>query len=127
MSPQKLLIPGIILFYLLSLVPVHAFECTEFWVCTDWSYCLGSEIRMRTCHDLNRCGTEDAKPPETEKCTPVQPREANLPENNDTGGVTGLIVTNTPTILGIAAIILFLAVYLTYKKWKDMRMFISSP
>jgi len=125
MTVAKILIPGILALYFLSLIPVQAVECTEFWVCTDWSYCLGSGIRMRTCSDVNRCGTQETKPAETEKCTPVQPREINLPEK-DTGGVTGLLVSNTPTILGIVVLVLFVAVYLTYRKWKDVRMFISS-
>jgi len=122
----KILTPGILVLYLLSLTPVHAQECTEFWVCSDWSFCLGSGIRMRTCSDVNRCGTSESKPAETEKCTPVQPREVNLPEQEN-GGVTGLLVTNTPAILGVLALVLFVVVYLTYRKWKDVRMFISSP
>jgi hypothetical protein len=126
MAHAKAAVLGILVLYFLSLIPAQAMECTEFWVCTDWSYCLGSGIRMRTCTDLNRCGTADAKPAETENCTPVQPREVNLPER-DTGGMTGLIVGNTPTVLGIVVLILFVAVYLTYRKWKDVRMFISSP
>jgi hypothetical protein len=124
---SKLLASGIIMFCLLAAIPAHAQECIEFWVCSDWSYCLGSGIRMRTCTDINRCGTSDTKPAETQNCTPVQPREVNLPENTETGGVTGLLVTNTPTILGILTLALLAAVYLMYKKWKDMRTFISSP
>jgi hypothetical protein len=127
MSRLKLLLPGILALYFLSLIPVHAQECTEFWVCSDWSFCLGSGVRMRTCSDLNRCGTADSKPVETQKCTLVQPKEINLPENNETGGVTGLLVTNTPTVLGAIVLVLFVAVYLTYKKWKDVKLFISSP
>lgn len=127
MERANCILLGIILIYLLSLIPVHAQQCTEFWVCSDWSYCLGSGIRMRTCTDVNRCGTADTKPSETENCTPVQPREVNLPQNTETGGVTGMFLTSTPTILGIVALALFVAVYIMYKKWKDMRTFMSSP
>ena len=127
MPDTKIIALGILALYFLSLIPVHAQECTEFWVCSDWSFCLGSGVRMRTCSDVNRCGTADTKPAETEKCSPVQPKEINLPENTDTGGVTGLLVTNTPTVLGIVVLVLFVAVYLTYKKWKDVRLFMSSP
>ena len=126
MAHAKAAVLGILALYFLSLIPVHAEECTEFWVCSDWSFCLGSGIRMRTCSDVNRCGTADSKPAETEKCTPVQPRDINFPEQEN-GGVTGLLVTNTPAILGILALVLFVAVYLAYRKWKDVRMFISSP
>ena len=128
MSLWKLLIPGIIIFYLLSLVPVYAQEekCTEFWICTDWSYCLGSGVRVRSCYDMNRCPTEKEKPAETETCTPATVREINLPQQESTG-VTGLIISNTPTVLGIVAVILGVAAYILYRKWKDLKMFISPP
>ena len=40
-------------------------ECMEEWVCTDWSPCFDGK-QIRTCNDLNSCGTEIKKPAETQ-------------------------------------------------------------
>jgi len=113
--------------FLLSLIPAQAQDCSEFWVCTDWSFCLGSGVQIRECKDANRCGTENLKPDETQKCTPVPPREIALPQSQDTGGITGMILSNAPAVLGIIALVLLLAVYIAYKKLRDIRMFVSPP
>jgi hypothetical protein len=94
----------------------------------DWSFCMGSGIQIRTCKDINRCGTEIDKPPETQKCTPIAVREIVLPEDNSSGGgVTGLLISNAAPVLAAVIIALGTAVYLLYRKWKDIKMFISPP
>lgn len=119
---------GMIFFYVLSLMPAYAQEekCTEFWICTDWSFCLGSGVQIRSCYDMNRCGTEREKPNETEACSPPAVRDIVLPEK-ESPGVTGMLISNTPTLLGIVAVALGVAAYILYRKWKDLRMFISPP
>lgn len=42
-------------------------ECHEEWSCSDWSECLEG-VHNRTCVDMNSCGTEEEKPPETGTC-----------------------------------------------------------
>lgn len=125
----KLLAFGIVMIYFFSLIPVQAQEnCSEFWICMDWSFCMGSGIQMRTCKDVNRCGTENNKPPETQNCTPIAVREIVLPEDNSSGGgVTGLLISNAATVLAAVILGLGAAVYLLYRKWKDIKMFVSSP
>ncbi len=47
--------------------------CIEDWECGEWSACTGG-FRERECTDLNECGTDDEKPPETEGCTQEEPQ-----------------------------------------------------
>jgi hypothetical protein len=47
------------------------FHCEENWVCSEWGEC-DVDRRERTCADLNRCGTEENKPAETQACIIVQ-------------------------------------------------------
>jgi predicted Zn-dependent protease with MMP-like domain len=42
-------------------------ECTENWVCEDWSECVDGQ-RTRECNDVNLCGTEEDIPPLVEGC-----------------------------------------------------------
>lgn len=42
--------------------------CDEAWACADWSSCMISDIQIRTCEDLRKCGTELHKPPQTRSC-----------------------------------------------------------
>ncbi|MEM7816267.1 MAG: hypothetical protein QXN71_04050 [Candidatus Aenigmatarchaeota archaeon] len=129
MSQCKYATLGILALYIISTIPVYSQEaCSEMWVCTDWSFCLGSGVQIRTCKDINRCGTENSKPPEVQECTPIAVRESVPPqEPPDTGGVTGLLVTNAPTILGLVALSLLVAAYILYRKWKEIKMFVSAP
>lgn len=122
----KILSIGLLFLYSLSLVPVHAQTCREYWVCTDWSFCLGSGVQLRTCSDISRCATEKDKPAESQKCTPAPLKEINLPQKEQPG-VTGLLISNTPAVLAIIALVLGVAAYILYRKWKDLRMFISPP
>lgn len=41
--------------------------CVEDWMCTEWSECVNGK-QSRTCADLNRCGTTENKPAESEDC-----------------------------------------------------------
>ena len=42
--------------------------CVENWSCTSWTECQQDEAQTRICTDLNSCGTEDNKLPETQPC-----------------------------------------------------------
>ncbi len=56
--------------------------CSEEWVCTSWSprKCPQNEIQIRTCEDLNDCGTEKLKPKEQKSCEYEEPEEKEEPE-----------------------------------------------
>ena len=41
--------------------------CDENWSCTEWEICING-IQIRTCSDLENCGTETDKPNETQEC-----------------------------------------------------------
>lgn len=41
--------------------------CTESWVCSDWTACVGN-VQTRTCTDSNNCGTIISKPSESQSC-----------------------------------------------------------
>jgi hypothetical protein len=41
--------------------------CVEDWICTAWTECVGGK-KIRTCADVNRCGTNSSKPVEREVC-----------------------------------------------------------
>ena len=43
-------------------------ECIADWQCTDWSACINSG-QIRSCTDVNDCGSADGKPIETQSCT----------------------------------------------------------
>jgi hypothetical protein len=75
---------------------------------------------------VNRCAAGKSKPPEIQNCTPQAIREINIPQKEQPG-VTGLLISNTPAVLGIIALVLGIAAYILYRKWKDLRMFISPP
>ena len=117
---------GMLFLYALSLVPAQAQQCNEFWICTDWSFCTGSGAQMRSCTDINRCGTEKARPIEVQNCTPMAVRDVVLPEQPTDAGITGLLVSNAPTILGAVIVGLFVVAYVMYRKWRDMRAFVSA-
>lgn len=44
--------------------------CTPDWQCAGWSVCSSSGTQTRACTDANGCGTDDAKPSESQTCTP---------------------------------------------------------
>ena len=43
-------------------------ECIENWRCTHWSDCSMEGVQIRTCVDINECGTSAQKPNETRTC-----------------------------------------------------------
>ncbi|MFH1636790.1 MAG: putative metal-binding motif-containing protein [Candidatus Woesearchaeota archaeon] len=49
----------------------HSYEivCEENWQCTEWSEC-GVDLQVRSCTDLNDCGTTENKPPDSQTCVP---------------------------------------------------------
>jgi hypothetical protein len=62
-------------------VTLSACLCVENWDCIAWSDCLGGS-QVRTCTDLNACGTYDNKPIESRSCTPSE-------QDGDGGGGGG--------------------------------------
>lgn len=54
--------------YIINGTDGTAFHCIPNWTCTNWSTCTNN-IRIRTCVDLNKCGTSLNKPYEIEQCT----------------------------------------------------------
>ncbi len=42
-------------------------ECVEDWSCSDWSECVDGS-QSRTCTELNKCGTSEYKPSESQTC-----------------------------------------------------------
>lgn len=47
--------------------PEEPETCEEYWICTDWAECVNGK-QSRTCADVNRCGTEENKPVESQDC-----------------------------------------------------------
>jgi len=43
--------------------------CTPSWTCSGWSECSNG-VRSRSCSDINNCGFNQGRPPETSSCTP---------------------------------------------------------
>ncbi len=43
-------------------------SCSENWYCNTWSECPSSGTQMRSCTDLNSCGTVNNKPAEVQSC-----------------------------------------------------------
>ncbi len=56
-------------FVILALDAFADYECIEDWNCTTWSSCYQNNTRIRTCNDLNECGTDYDKPEEIKNCT----------------------------------------------------------
>jgi hypothetical protein len=88
-------------------------ECTEDWLCSDWSDCIEG-TRTETCVDKNNCGTTINKPTEAETCS-VSP-------------ATGLFLSmNTPVGYGIAALILAAIVAIIYFFFKKRKAYRHKP
>ena len=60
--------------------------CIENWSCMDWSACEGG-VQTRTCTDLNNCGTEESKPPESQLCTVEPVTGPNVGGGGGGGGI----------------------------------------
>ncbi|MBS3131944.1 hypothetical protein J4212_05925 [Candidatus Woesearchaeota archaeon] len=45
-----------------------SYKCEERWECSDWGICTVEGVRARQCKDINRCGTTEKKPKESEEC-----------------------------------------------------------
>jgi hypothetical protein len=43
-------------------------KCIPEWVCSEWDTCLPSGIQLRTCTDVNRCGSADDRPDVIRDC-----------------------------------------------------------
>jgi hypothetical protein len=43
-------------------------NCTENWQCGNWSECRADGKEIRTCTDLNSCGTDKSMPPAEKNC-----------------------------------------------------------
>jgi hypothetical protein len=66
--------------------------CSESWTCTAFGDCVDG-IETRACSDSNRCGTERAKPEESQSCI-SQPvlQEENQTGQQSNGGITGAVI-----------------------------------
>lgn len=61
-------------------------RCDEKWECSEWGICTIEGLRSRSCKDINRCETDERKPPEVEDCV-YQPTCFDGFQN---GGETGI-------------------------------------
>lgn len=55
----------------LSNIATHTTSCIESWLCAEWSAC-DAGTQVRTCDDLNDCGTTLERPLETQTCSCVE-------------------------------------------------------
>lgn len=80
-------------------------KCQERWSCSEWSKCQDG-LQTRTCNDLNKCGTEEDKPLESQPCTTVTP--AFTPASSPLAPITGMIVavTQNPLYLSLLVIVI---------------------
>jgi len=53
-----------------SIIPPPVIVCSENWICADWGVCIGG-AEMRTCTDMNSCGTTRYKPSTSRSCEVV--------------------------------------------------------
>ncbi|MBU0980547.1 MAG: hypothetical protein KJ709_07090 [Nanoarchaeota archaeon] len=68
-------------------------ECQEDWECGDWEECQEDNTQVRTCTDLNGCGTEDEKPETEQDCEfgSCSASEVEIQAANEEGApITGL-------------------------------------
>jgi hypothetical protein len=80
--------------------------CQEDWSCSEWSSCIrGSMIRV--CIDLNACGTEEGRPPETQACEAAPPGGEGGPPTGLFLDPAATIYTAVLSILAVCAIALF--------------------
>ena len=54
------------------------FVCAEDWKCSEWSECSPEGIQTRTCEDVNKCGTTEKKPSESQPCHYTAAEEAEV-------------------------------------------------
>jgi hypothetical protein len=51
--------------------------CEENWRCAEWPPCPSYGVQIRTCTDINKCGTVVKKPPESQACIYVPQPSCN--------------------------------------------------
>lgn len=60
---------------------IESSDCTENWVCTDYTYCTGG-YQARTCTDTNACGTTFNKPTQSRACeAPIEKHISDYKSN----------------------------------------------
>ena len=93
-------------------------ECTESWVCSDWSEC-DDGTQTRTCVDSNTCNTTESRPIETRDCE--EPSIAPIPEEPEVSPM----LPSTQVPLGVwmfaALPVAILAGYLYFRQRKILR------
>src|SRR3989344_2070569 len=70
--------------------------CTPNWSCTAWSACSQAASQIRTCADINNCGSNANKPIESQICTPpdiTTPNIANVQSASITINSAGIMWT----------------------------------
>jgi parallel beta-helix repeat protein/cysteine-rich repeat protein len=105
-------------------------NCTEDWVCGDWSECIGSK-QTRNCNDVNLCeslkkaGTiskiiDTAKPKESKSCTVELTPTVPLPQTPvQKPSIIGAMLPESPiarnaTLASLAAVLIFGGVYASW-------------
>ncbi len=58
--------------------PTQTQPCEEAWSCSAWSICSSTGKQLRTCVDLNNCGTEENKSAEEKSCTYTPPQDLSI-------------------------------------------------
>jgi len=104
-----------------------SYVCYENWECTPWSECIDG-VMVRTCTDLNKCGTTKDKPQISSTCSPDEEEEISLGEPSEesffskiTGAAIGGITDFAKSGIGLIIAILIIAagvvvLFITKKK-----------
>lgn len=90
--------------------PTPVVTCTENWSCTNWGQCSSDGSQIRTCTDLNNCGTSSSLPQDSQSCTPSvsspDPAGGSAPSapstspsapSSPSSGSSGGLPTDTPS------------------------------
>jgi len=87
--------------------------CNEKWECSEWGTCING-TQIRTCDDINECGTLKDKPEENRACTvPIDSERAVRPAPTFSYAMIGLVFVG---LLLIAAIVYILIILINKKK-----------
>ncbi|MEM2916347.1 MAG: DUF11 domain-containing protein, partial [Candidatus Woesearchaeota archaeon] len=103
-------------------------ECVESWKCNEWGLCADNK-QVRTCTDLNACGTRRLVPQTVRECrppatVPEQPAPAEEPpapkeQPAETKPATSLVRAYIlPAILALVAIIIISAIIMDFGRRK---------
>lgn len=63
--------------------------CIPKWFCSDWGECRPTNTQLKTCTDLNECGTNVSKPSTSQPCTYIDDNGSGDDNGNGGGGGSG--------------------------------------